>query len=153
MAIHLTPRGIWTPDTKDRYCYIRVLRGERRAFVYRPDHPQADKKGWIQRSRVVWWLAHDKQLPPDGFIVHHDNEDTLDDRPENLKAISVPEHVKLHHEKQPPRTFTCPKCGKDFELPFHIYNEKVKRGYKLFYCSGECYWKTQKGRKITRKVA
>jgi hypothetical protein len=156
VATQKIPLGAWTPELADsKYCYSRVLRGEKRAFVFRPDCPLADKKGWVQRSRVVWWLDHNKQLPPDGFIIHHVNEDTLDDRPINLQAMSIPDHVKIHHQKGPPRIFRCKTCAVLFELPYHIYAERARKGCNEvdIYCSAKCYQKTFKGRKRKVKVA
>ena len=35
---------------------------------------------------------------PKGYHVHHKNEDTLDNRLENLEIISASDHIKHHHQ-------------------------------------------------------
>ena len=47
---------------------------------------------------VLVWLAFVGPIP-EGFIVHHVNENPLDNRIENLKVVSKDEHMKTHHAK------------------------------------------------------
>jgi hypothetical protein len=54
----------------------------------------ADPKDWRPRAVVIWESIHGRL--PEGQIVHHENRNTLDDRPENLVAISRSEHLQEH---------------------------------------------------------
>lgn len=49
----------------------------------------------IARSRYVMQQHLERELSKDE-IVHHINEDSLDDRIENLRVMSKSEHTKLH---------------------------------------------------------
>lgn len=65
-------------------------------YLYMPDHPHAEKtSGYVKRSVVVAC----KMIKRDLFsneVVHHINENRLDDRPENLLVLTRSEHTKLH---------------------------------------------------------
>jgi len=54
----------------------------------------AEPNVWRLRAVVVWENIHGP-LPP-GYLVHHDNRDSLDDSPGNLKALTRAEHLKEH---------------------------------------------------------
>lgn len=61
--------------------------------------------GWAPRAHVVWVQAYGPPPAP-GFgnrklhyVVHHDNEEELDDRLENLKLMTFGEHSSLHMKK------------------------------------------------------
>jgi hypothetical protein len=49
---------------------------------------------WRYRSRLVWASANGP-IPP-GILIHHDNEDPMDDRLENLMAVTRAEHARIH---------------------------------------------------------
>lgn len=66
---------------------------------------------------------------PDGWHVHHVNENPLDNRPDNLSAISRPEHCREHQLGRPLQTFTCAKCGVEFQ-------SRSARG--AVYCGVKC---------------
>jgi len=50
------------------------------------------------------WCAHRRP-----YEIHHVNKNPCDDRPENLLAVTVKEHKRLH-EDTPPWWFVCPGC-------------------------------------------
>jgi hypothetical protein len=65
-----------------------------------PQHPSVSKRGIIQRSHLVWDLAHpdDPVLP--GQVIHHLDENSLNDVPENLrKYVSQSEHAHEHFSR------------------------------------------------------
>lgn len=49
---------------------------------------------WRYRARLVWEAANGPILP--GRIIHHDNEDPMDDRLENLRMVTRAEHARIH---------------------------------------------------------
>jgi hypothetical protein len=54
----------------------------------------ADPNVWKMRAVIVWESVHGP-VPP-GLIVHHRNRDTLDDRIDNLEAVSRATHLNEH---------------------------------------------------------
>jgi hypothetical protein len=58
---------------------------------YKTKQVNGKRKG----EHVLIWEKHNKKLP-DGWIVHHINEDKKDNRIENLKAMSLLEHNRIH---------------------------------------------------------
>jgi hypothetical protein len=70
---------------------------EGRVYVYRPDHPHANNKGYVFRARLVMESVLGRYLEPEE-TVHHRNEITNDDRPENLQLFpSRGEHTAFHN--------------------------------------------------------
>ena len=55
------------------------------------------KKG---KAKLLHRMIYEKEIGqiPQGFVVHHVNGDKLDNRPENLVAMSNSEHSKHHHK-------------------------------------------------------
>jgi len=49
---------------------------------------------WRYRSRLVW-ASENGPIPPGG-IIHHRNENPLDDRPDNLQLVTRAEHARIH---------------------------------------------------------
>lgn len=65
-------------------------------YILKPDHPKANKTGYIKRSQLVLEKKLGRYLYPDE-IPHHKNEIRDDDRPENIKVMeSNSVHVKYH---------------------------------------------------------
>lgn len=72
-----------------------ITRRRGKVYIYQPDHPRADRGGYVKRAILVWEEAHGQPVP-EGAIIHHNNEIKDDDRPENLLAMSQSLHVRLH---------------------------------------------------------
>ena len=77
----------------------RRLRKFGYAFVYLPDHPMSDKKGWIPEHRLVMSQILNRNLST-GEFVHHINGKRDDNRPENLVLLSRSEHNVIHKSKE-----------------------------------------------------
>lgn len=59
------------------------------------------KIGGERVHRLVWEEAHGRPVP-DGYLVHHRNENKKDNRPENLKLMTVAEHNQYHKSQESP---------------------------------------------------
>lgn len=64
-------------------------------FIYKPDHPRADAKGYIKRAILVLELKLRRPLR-EGYDAHHINEIKGDDSPDNLEENRHDIHAKLH---------------------------------------------------------
>ena len=53
-----------------------------------------NKKRTLEQ-RVIWENYHNMKLP-DGFIIHHIDENKLNNSPENLAAMRKGDHLNLH---------------------------------------------------------
>ncbi len=54
----------------------------------------AEPNTWVPRAKWVWESSNGEV--PKGFVVHHVNEDTIDDRIDNLRLLTRKEHRLLH---------------------------------------------------------
>lgn len=75
--------------------------------------------------------------------VHHIDGDRENNDISNLEVISKEDHIKYHSDemRSEPQEFTCPRCGKKFELSGDkLRNAKSnsKRGHKGPFCSRSC---------------
>ncbi len=67
----------------------RIVRGYIRLLL--PEHPRADKRGYVCEHILVWEKATGKSLPK-GWVVHHLNGIRGDNRPVNLVALPDKKH-------------------------------------------------------------
>lgn len=92
-------------------------------------------------EHVLVWESHHGPVPA-GWIIHHKNEDRLDNRIENLEAMSRSDH-KRHHvgyksvDGVPHRP--CRKCLALKPLDnFYVKKVKARNGEHGFYPSSTC---------------
>lgn len=106
----------------------------RRAFV--PDHPKANRHGYVLAHRVI---AENKllRLLEDWEIVHHKDENGLNNDPENLQVMSQSEHSKLHGTTGKTEVdLLCSRCHKTFRRERRLITHAKHNHY---FCSRPCY--------------
>jgi len=55
-------------------------------------------QGWIKEHHIIWVTQSDWRFIPKDFVVHHINEDKLDNRIENLACIPKDFHLQGHYQ-------------------------------------------------------
>jgi hypothetical protein len=75
----------------------RVRGGEKGNYwlIHSPSHPNASTVGYVLEHRLVMEVVLGRLLDRDE-VVHHVNEDPLDNRPENLRVTTQPNHARDH---------------------------------------------------------
>lgn len=64
-------------------------------LVHCPDHPSADASGYVPEHRLMWEKANGRYLQSYEHI-HHINGNVSDNCIDNLIALSIAEHKRLH---------------------------------------------------------
>lgn len=125
-------KPVWDESRWDDSTIKRNHSGRPYLFVKRPDYPHCNIRGFAKRSHVVWWLATG-QAVPEGYDVHHDNDDSLDDYFSNLRLMPHGEH-SVHTKTKPRVKRVCETCGTEFEA----LERSVRLG-NAKYCSHPCF--------------
>lgn len=60
-------------------------------YVYQPNHPRAEHRGYVMEHILVWEQANAKPLP-NGWVIHHLNGIKDDNRIRNLVALPNKKH-------------------------------------------------------------
>jgi hypothetical protein len=124
-------------------------------FVVRvPNHHRANSNGWIIRSIVAYEAFHPSEKVTKEYVVHHKDENRLNDSKKNLEKILFGEHTRIHwsgksREGQNEYLKTgkylkCPTCGKIF------YRAKGAL-IAINYCSRSCYYISKRSPLVERK--
>ena len=67
-------------------------------LILNRSHPRANKAGYVLEHILIWEQTHGKPLPK-GWIIHHLNGITSDNRPVNLVALPNKKHYLLLESK------------------------------------------------------
>jgi len=105
--------------------------------IRKPEHPNSTKTGWILEHRFVM-SEHLGRPLLQSEVVHHINEDKLDNRIENLEITTASKHRYMHDPNENRRVTLIPKvcivCGSEYILDT-VRKSNHKRSK---YCSRKC---------------
>lgn len=104
------------------------------------EYPGKVYKGrYVYEHQLVWWL-NTKILVPEGYIIHHKDEDKHNNTFSNLELKTSLQHIKEHNEERKaiPVANNCHWCGVLHFLVPRNYRFKVAKGKKYFFCSQKC---------------
>ena len=93
--------------------------------------------GWAYEHHVVWGQYTGNRVP-DGHLIHHKDENSRNNRIENLVVMTFRGHARHHNATG--RTLvrlTCPTC-RDLFVRERRQTHLVKKGNKATYCSRRC---------------
>jgi hypothetical protein len=148
-------------DVGDRCksCVVKLQHGPRNgrwrggAFIHngyrlvlRPDHPFANRAGYVREHRLVVEERLGCYLPP-SFVVHHINGDRLDNRDENLRVYgshgehrSRGEHVKLFSDEDlltalRARAAALGRTPYRHEMPFDPSSQTIKNRFGSWHAA------------------
>ena len=113
--------------------------------VYCPNHPRAKGECYLLRSFVAWEHYHRRRVPI-GYVVHHIDKNTLNDKKDNLLLVTQSEHQKTHAEEKLIE-MECHNC----HIKFKINKWKFDSG-KGKFCSPKCYFSYPKSLSTKNKV-
>lgn len=68
-------------------------------YIYKPEHPNALKMGYVAKHRLVLEEKLGRYLDK-SEVAHHINEDKLDNRPENIELMTFSKHSSFHAKRK-----------------------------------------------------
>lgn len=117
----------------------RIVNNGKYLRAYVPDHPKANKHGYVLHHRVQMENKLGRMLT-DREVVHHIDKNGRNNHPSNLELIATQEeHFALHKEQDGllGRTFvkiTCAHCKTEFDREIR----QMHRGSKNHFCTRKC---------------
>ena len=86
---------------KKRGAYKSIIVSKKYKYIYMPEHPRAigTKKLYVAEHRLIMEKYLGRYLG-ENEIVHHKNEDTLDNDIKNLILMTASEHSREHAKKK-----------------------------------------------------
>lgn len=105
--------------------------------VYLPDHPRAATNGYVLRA-IVAFEAYSGETVEPGFLVHHKDENRLNDSHENLEKLSHSRHQLIH--KGSDVYLVCEKCGVEFPVKKWRIDQRIREtGQPPKFCGQLCF--------------
>jgi hypothetical protein len=169
------PKGSWRGSANPRFKGGRYTAANGYVFVYRPDHPNADKRGYVREHVLIMSESIGRAIAC-GEVVHHRNEVRGDNRIDNLELMTRGRHHSHHHRgirkpasvgnllpmtsewskaiwasgardhlRKKPRT--CDHCGAQF-----VGNRNVGKIRKHQFCNRSCYQAHRKAKWLASKA-
>ena len=122
--------------SKEGYKYICVkVDGKSRYYL---------EHRWLMEQHIGRRLGTDE-------VVHHLNENKLDNRIENLEILSREEHTRMHAKTAELYKCVCPLCDKEFEREGRDVRGNIKKGKAGPFCSRECAGKYGQSKQTTTR--
>ena len=115
----------------------RIVKNGRYFRAYVPDHPRANKHGYVLHHRIVVENELGRMLTEEE-VVHHLDNNGKNNNPDNLIVIATQRDHSSIHGAQKSRTFidlVCGHCSKEFKR--EARQVKLKKQFK-YYCSRHC---------------
>lgn len=132
-------------DKNPRYNGYKSIDNDGYRLLYKPDHLNSRKWGWILEHRYIVSKYLGRPLKKDELI-HHINENRLDNRLSNLMIMTRQEH-QHHHISVDISDRFCSKCGsnetrstKNKYKQWFIY----EGGFQCSKCYNKCYYEKRK---------
>lgn len=133
----LAKRGIESPNKKGGF----ISGGYR--WVFLPDHTGANVRGYIREHRLVAEQSLGRPIRPDE-VVHHRDQNTLNNDPANLEVMSPSDHMRLHStcDAWSRKAERCVVCG-TVDIPHYArglclrcYGRKMRHNRAIRALSG-----------------
>lgn len=110
-------------------------------LLYASAHPASGRDGTIFEHR---WVMEQKlgRFLERAEIVHHLDDNRLNNEIDNLVVMLQSEHVRLHSQRRGVAVviMRCPRCDMHFLILQTVFNHEQKRAGsgKLFFCGRRC---------------
>ncbi len=111
---------------------------------YDPDHPYGARSGGYVREHIRVMELHIGRRITRDEVVHHKDNDILNNDISNLKLMSWSEHSKLHHPRVVLESKPCEFCDQLFSQ--HEKDGKIEKAgqfKKRRFCSPRCKMKAR----------